>query len=396
MAQAFSEAFSVGHRPSESLTPQDETLFRSFQTNLLSLISHELRTPLMGILNALSLLEQGGEEASSEFSLGELISMARRNAQRLQGTLASLLDLAALESGVFQARLREIDLSRLVEARIEAHRSLFRDGQVKAQVERGKLQPLLADPQKLGRAVDLCFQVLLPRVVKGTQVKIRISSSGIAIEFQLAEDQVKAWDAAWSQSVAGFESGILAPGSAFAGILQSEQAFLSRMEEGLGSELLLVHEIMRLHHGKLSVKRTGPRVSLDLEFPELSSSEGLRAVLASRIFEASHELGTVALALLHVPPGKSGQGAEEFRQLVKSKLFRASDAVYALPERQQVALVMDDCRPEDAPRLLARLEKGLGIKLQFGIANCPSESSDPVRLLGLAEERLLGAAKTRR
>src|SRR4051812_15448036 len=65
-AATFGEALAIGHTPTAALAPQDETLFRAFQANLLSLISHELRTPLTGILNALSVLEEGG--GMGEFS----------------------------------------------------------------------------------------------------------------------------------------------------------------------------------------------------------------------------------------------------------------------------------------------------------------------------------------
>jgi hypothetical protein len=59
-----------------------------------------------------------------------------------------------------------------------------------------------------------------------------------------------------------------------------------------------------------------------------------------------------------------------------------------LPERNQLALVMDDCKPEDAPRLLARIEKGLGRTLRSGVAACPAEGFEPVYLIELATKRL--------
>src|SRR4051794_1670953 len=75
LGEVMADALSVGHKPPATLSPQDETLFRAFQSNLLSLVSHELRTPLTGILNALSVLEEGAP--SGDFSAEELITMAR-------------------------------------------------------------------------------------------------------------------------------------------------------------------------------------------------------------------------------------------------------------------------------------------------------------------------------
>src|SRR4051812_17953351 len=143
LGNAMVDALSVGHKPPATLSPQDETLFRAFQANLLSLISHELRTPLTGILNALSVLEEGA--ASGDFSADELVRMARHNAQRLHRTLMTLLDLAALESGTFHVRLREIDLIKLVSARLEAHQYLLRDGTLPIRKVMSAGSPVLAD-----------------------------------------------------------------------------------------------------------------------------------------------------------------------------------------------------------------------------------------------------------
>ena len=55
---AAAELFSVGHTPAVTLSPEQEQLFKSFQSNLVSLLSRELRTPLMGILNALASLDE--------------------------------------------------------------------------------------------------------------------------------------------------------------------------------------------------------------------------------------------------------------------------------------------------------------------------------------------------
>src|SRR5690606_1057034 len=159
--------------------PQDVTLFKAFQSNLLSLISHELRTPLMGILNALSLLDEASAGAS-DLSADELIAMARRNAHRLQQTLASLLDLASLESGTFHARLREVDLPRVVRGRVQSRESFLRDQQVEVDLKTlvcGESSdhaetPLLADPQKLGRAIDLCLDVIVPRIESGAPLEV--------------------------------------------------------------------------------------------------------------------------------------------------------------------------------------------------------------------------------
>lgn len=369
-------ALAVGHQPGDAPSPSDEKLFRAFQHNLLSLISHELRTPLMGILNALTLLEEGQPDG---------LPVARRNAERLNRALAALLDLAALESGTFHARLREVNLSKVARHRVEAHRAQWADRRLEVRFQGENTGAVLADPQKIGRALDLCFHSVLAQAEPGTAVEIRVAPGIVGAEFRLAEGLDAAWDQGWTEALAGFEGGAGRPGFAFGGTLQSEQAFLTRVEEGLGGELLLVHQILKLHGGRLAGVRRGRAISLALELPALGSEEGVRAVLASRAFAVTNELASVALALIDVP---TGHDPSAFLERVRSQLFRASDAVYALPEKRRLALVLDDCKAEDAPKLLDRIRKAVGVPFSFGVATCPGDTLDPGALLTIASGRL--------
>lgn len=164
-----------------------------------------------------------------------------------------------------------------------------------------------------------------------------------------------------------------------------EEMFLSRKEEGLGSELLLVHEILRMHQGRLLQRIEGERVFLELQLADLNSLESLRAVLSARSEQIATGIGSVALALLKTP---SGLTVEKFRNEVKSKLFRTTDAVYPLPSEDQIALVMDDCSPLDATRLVTRIQTSLGKTIAHGIAVFPQEAGDSDLLIRIASERL--------
>jgi hypothetical protein len=384
--------FAVGYNPPPRLSPQDETLFRSFQSNLLSLISHELRTPLMGILNSLSLLEEPEEVG---ISAPDLIRMAHNNAQRLHRTLASLLDLAAIESGTFHVRLREIDFSKTVRNRVAAMNLELKGQSIQVVWEEKPTPPLLADPQRAARAIDLCLQAIVPRVLGHSTLEICVAPAQVEFWFQIRDDLKEAWSKAIKEAQTGYEGGVASPTSAFAGVLQSEQAFLTRQEEGLGSEFLLIYEIMRLHNGEFLQKRETESQGLEkhalvLKFPEVTSEAGLRAVLTSRAYDVSTELKSVALVLISVPEKME---TSVFSDQLKSHLFRTTDAVYPLPEKRQAGLVLDDCRVEDVPHLIGRLKEKLGPKfaqLQFGSAHCPSDGQDPSRLLDLARERLGG------
>jgi len=345
----------------------------------------------MGILNSVGLLDDelsGGESAGSGIPLPELTKMARQNAQRLQRTLTTLLDMAQIESHTFHAHLREVELQRMVRSRLELHQAAFKDHDVSVEVDvdvDSQETVALGDPQKLSRAVDLCFENLSFRAKKGTSVKVRISSAPVPhleFKFELEPDAEKAWEAAWTHGLVGHEGGVSSPASAFAGVMQTEQAFLTRTEEGLGSEFLLIHEIMRLHRGEFVQQNKGTKVSLALRLPDLSSDQSLSAVLTSRAYVLSNQTSSVALILVKAPEGWE---LEKFRAEIKRLLYRTTDGAYPLPKRKEIAIVMDDYRRADLPKLMARLENTLQLKLTYATAHCPEDVADPSQLFEYAK-----------
>lgn len=408
--RSLEQGLAIGHRP-QSLAPQDEALFRAFQSNLLSLISHELQTPLTGILNSLGVLEEkitaktfhegvstpGSASADTlggtpgELSTYELIQMARKNSQRLHHSLSSLLNLAALESGTFHVKLREVDLLRLAKSRFEAVQSFLRDYSVKTEWKEDlgedlESSPILADPQRLGQAIDLCFQILIPRTESGQSIQIRISSSMIEFQSQITSAAQQVWQSSWSQSLVGVEGGVSSPYSAFSGVLQSEEAFLSRVEEGLGSEFLLIHEVLRLHRGQFTTTLKENTAQMRIELPQLSSEEAIKLALASRVYPLATELGSVSLVLMQLP--KNSHDMSSLQKMVSDCMFLSTDAVYPVLGRNQLALVLNDCKNKGVSVLMKKIEQAVGERLAFGAAHCPCDGMDAEILFDVAQKRL--------
>jgi hypothetical protein len=254
------------------------------------------------------------------------------------------------------------------------------------------LSPFLGDPAKIGRALELVISTLSTRAQVGSSLHVRVGAARVDFEFELDPASRHAWESAWTQAMAAHESGMVSPASAFGGTVQSEEAFLTRSEEGMGNEFILIHQILKLHGGAMTAERLDPtRMQLSLAMKELDSEQGLLQVLLSRLHEHAPEngaLGSVALALIAVP---ESEPLEAFRKRVKRALYRASDAVYALVSRRQVAVVLNDCRAADVPKLVARLTATLGEKpLQVGAVAAPEDGVDPYALLDLALKRMRG------
>lgn len=337
----------------------------------------------MNILNPLQLAERDG-------ATPELLAIARANALRLKRALESLLDLASIESGVFHARLREIDLHRLLVRAVEGARTEFAELSVKVELGSGSEATVLGDPIKLIRAFEMIGWSAVTRARAGSSLVVQGTPQGWTFVATLDEDKIDEWNEAWSQARAGFDAGVMSPGSAFAGTLDTEQDFLTRTQEGLGSELLLAMEILRMHRGKLEASLKGATLSLSIQLPELATESGLRLALGARLSRVGTEQGSLALVLLSVPEapvGSSQLGVEDFRRKLKAALFRSTDAAYVLGPTT-VALLLDDCRPEDAPKFLLRLGQSLGIRLAFGLACAPRDGFEAGRLIQFAQAAL--------
>lgn len=360
--------------------------FSEFQANVLSLVSHELRTPLMGVLNGVTLLEDLLDSKALQWesdAARAAFEMLSRNARVLEKNLKTNLDLAKIETGHFRPRLREVELAYVLRPALGVLEKKFR---LRAQWQSEKLGArTLADPSLLVRAIEIVYEILQAVGATGAEsVQALLGSHSWEWSISLNPEGKKAW-----QQMEHHASDVhrMKEASRTAQVLQSESQFLARSQEGFGTELVLLREIFEAHGGTLEWSEgpglKSPSLVLRMSLPERVGEDRLKAVLISRVFEASTGLKNVALAWIAVP---AGLDPGVFSERLRNSLFRASDGVFEVPQRGAVALVLDDCKREDAPKLLIRLEKTLGLRLQAGIAMCPEDGSDPDDLIrqGLA------------
>jgi hypothetical protein len=232
----------------------------------------------------------------------------------------------------------------------------------------------------LARAVELVFEVIEQLMIEKNQsgpgnqrVLVQVSERKVRIESSLFLES-----SAWIQKLLSFEE--QNSSLQLAQAMWSEKEFLTRSHEGLGAELSLAREILRRHGGELKLEGS----TLELALPSLAPEEALVRVLESRALRASSEMTETVLALIR---GESWAKLSELRLRVTRSLFRASDAVYELPGSGELALVMDDCKPADAPGLLARIARSVGAPLEIGCAFIPDDAIDAEQLILKARSR---------
>lgn len=155
----------------------------------LSNVSHELMTPLTSIICVLDILADGG--VSQEHK--ELISVARRNADRLDALIEDLLSCAKMEYGPETLETKEHDLEEVIRASVKAALPKAQDcgisiethleGDLRAWVDKNAMFKVLAN--LLNNAVKFNNRggLVVVRAWAGLNgcVKVAVSDTGIGI-----------------------------------------------------------------------------------------------------------------------------------------------------------------------------------------------------------------------
>jgi hypothetical protein len=347
------------------------------------MISHELKTPLMGVLQQLELYHLQTDPAEQADS----IHRARKNAERLRETLESFIDHASMKAGVFHARLREVDFVRLCRAKVLREPGNF----MSLEVPKDFSAWILADPQKLSRAIDLVVRVMRhfsqdPAIA--LTIEPGVQKFTLGIQAQMSEDSRVEFETLVKEAQKRLRSQDPEGEIIFERLLQSEEMFLTETDgKPLGGEFLLVAEILRLHQSDLQMEWRPHtehsrkfQCSLRISLSDISRKEALEIVLSTRLESldpTQGRLGSLAVVRVELP---RGWDFSEFRDRMRRMLFRSHDAVYGLPDAAQgqgvLALLLEDCKREDIPKLLARLEGALGLaenELQYRAFVAPDD-----------------------
>ena len=103
----------------KTLAEQNKKLIElnSVKNNFISMVSHELRTPLMIIKEAVSQILEGLKGPITE-EQQEFLTMASRNAARLNQIIQDLLTISKIETGKMKFNRRHFDLIKLFETEI--------------------------------------------------------------------------------------------------------------------------------------------------------------------------------------------------------------------------------------------------------------------------------------
>jgi signal transduction histidine kinase/DNA-binding response OmpR family regulator len=227
---ATAEAYEAERLRAEALAEIDRA-----KTAFFSNVSHEFRTPLTLLLGPLEDALRSREQTLA----GQNLDTAYRNALRLLKLVNTLLDFSRIEAGRAQATFEPTDLAALTADLASAFRSAFERAGLRFEVS---CPPL---PEVIFVDHDLWEKIVL-----------NLLSNALKYTFEGSVSIGLVWqDGAAVLSVTDTGTGI--PHGELPHLFKRfhrVQGSRARTHEGTGIGLALVHELVRLHGGRISVE----------------------------------------------------------------------------------------------------------------------------------------------
>jgi PAS domain S-box-containing protein len=205
----------------------------------LAMLAHELRNPLAPIRNALAILEEGADGATS----AQARDVAERQVRHMAHLVDDLLDISRITRGKINLQKEPVDLAAAVSRSVEAARPVLSARRHTLSVALPQTPvSLLADPTRLEQILDN----LLSNAAKYTEPGGRID---LAAERHGDEAVLRVRDTG-----VGIAPEMLP--RVFDLFAQAERS-LDRAEGGLGIGLTLVRSLVELHGGSVQAYSAG-------------------------------------------------------------------------------------------------------------------------------------------
>lgn len=223
-------AYEQEQKRAEALAEIDRS-----KTAFFSNVSHEFRTPLTLMLGPLEdLLNQG----SLPEDIKDSIESARRNALRLLKLVNNLLDYSRVEAGRVQAAYQQLDLTELTTDLASSFRAIIEKAGMRLIVNNSSLRnPVFVDRQMWEKIVlnllsnafkyTLNGAITVTLLQEGSFAVLKISDTGVGIPAKELPHMFERFHRI--ENSAG------------------------RTHEGTGIGLSLVHELVQLHGGEITV-----------------------------------------------------------------------------------------------------------------------------------------------
>lgn len=258
---ADARAFEIERARAEELAELDRA-----KTAFFSNVSHEFRTPLTLMLGP---IEELLAKAPSTLGLNDraLLEVAHRNSLRLLRLVNTLLDFSRVEAGRMQANYEPVDLASLTADLASSFRSACERAGLRLDVHCPPLQqPIYVDRDMWEKIVLNLISNAFKFTLHG-RIEVAVHASGSDAVVSVKDTGVGISEAELPHIFERFHR------------IRGQQG---RTHEGTGIGLALVHELVRLHKGEVSVEsRKGQGTTFVVKVPFGQDHLALERVQAS-------------------------------------------------------------------------------------------------------------------
>jgi len=231
----------------DRIEQQTTTLRAAFDS-----IAHDLRTPLYRLRVRLeeAQLRAGGPEGVQR-ETQELVAPALEELDRVQRTLATLLQIARAEAAGVTTHGDEVDLAALAANMVELYAPGMRAAGLEVTLDAPQPAPLVGNRQLLAQLITNLLENALKYVPAGGRVAVRVRSTPDGISMSVADN---------GPGIAAAERA-----AALRPFVRVGDAAAKATGSGLG--LSLAAAVARLHRAQLSLGDNAPGLIVQCEFP---------------------------------------------------------------------------------------------------------------------------------
>ena len=335
---------------SEKLARNEAERANRLKDEFLATISHELRNPLNAILGWAHMMRLGNLTPANAERAVETIY---RNAKSQSQLIADLLDVSRIISGKLRLDVRTVDLLSIANAAIDSIRPAADAKGIRLQTMLDPtVGPITGDADRLQQIVWNLLTNAVKFTPKGGCVQVRVQRLEAHVEIVVTDSGV------------GINKEFLP--YVFDRFRQAD-ASTTRTHGGLGLGLSIVHQLVGLHGGSVSVhsegEGKGATFTINLPFVAVVEQDETEAVLPAQIDEPLSFEGLPSLRGLKVLVVDDeadtreliGQVLEECgSEVIISR--SAAEALLALEEHKPDILISDLGMPdEDGYSLISKI-----------------------------------------
>ena len=335
---------------SEKLARNEAERANRLKDDFLATISHELRNPLNAILGWAHMLRLGNlTQANSERAVETIYRNAKSQAQ----LVADLLDVSRIISGKLRLDVRTVDLISIVNAAIDSIRPAADAKGIRLQTMLDPAAgPISGDADRLQQIVWNLLTNAVKFTQKGGRIQVKVQRIESHVEIEVSDSGV------------GISKEFLP--YVFDRFRQAD-ASTTRIHGGLGLGLSIVHQLVDLHGGSVSVQSDGEgkgaTFTITLPFVGVVSKQEVEAVHPTRSEEIISFDGLPSLKGLKVlVVDDEADTRELIREVLKecgSEVITscsAAEAFAALEQHKPDILISDLGMPdEDGYSLISKI-----------------------------------------